>query len=574
MLLPNSIEKVMLDPGTTLRQAMEVIDRAPHVGAPSGIALVVDGSRKLLGVVTDGDLRRAILEGLELNVSVDKIMTKRPVTIGQELSARMKLDEVSRRVREISADRKSPVKIDQVVVVDDSHRAVDIVNFFDLWRQSEPKSRQLAVMGLGYVGLTLAVSLADVGFDVIGVDAEEKVVEMLQARTPNIHEVGLESLLNFHLDKNLRITRGAEDFTADVYIICVQTPVNRQRKPIFTHIDRAARGVARLLKEDDLVIIRSTVPVGTTRNRLLPIIERESEMVGGRDFYLAMAPERTVAGSALRELRELPQIIGGLDRNSSELATSLFKTLTSTIVNVDTLESAELVKLIDNTYRDVNFGYSNEIALVCDGLGLDSIKIIRAANEGYPRNRIPLPSPGVGGVCLRKDPYIFLHSTLDKKFEPRIIAAARSVNELMVDEILDKIEEFGRTYHRTRRMKVFILGFAFKGVPETSDTRDSVTLDLVAKLLKRKSNLFGFDPVVKPEEIEKASVRSASVEDGFRGADCVAIMNNHPLFSSLDIYPLLESMNKPAFFFDGWGIYEKEAIEKVPNIIYGRIGSP
>jgi len=185
-----------------------------------------------------------------------------------------------------------------------------------------------------------------------------------------------------------------------------------------------------------------------------------------------------------------------------------------------------------------------------------------------------LPSPGVGGVCLRKDPYIFLYYTLEKKFEPRIIAAARSVNELMVDEIFEKIEEFGRTYHRTaRRMKVFILGFAFKGVPETSDTRDSVTLDLVAKL-KRKSNLFGFDPVVKPEEIEKESVRAASVEDGFRGADCVAIMNNHPLFSSLDIYPLLESMNKPAFFFDGWGIYEKEAIEKVPNIIYGRIGSP
>ncbi len=565
----------MLDSGKTLRQAMEVIDRAPHVGAPSGIALVVDGTRKLLGVVTDGDLRRAILEGLKLDVSVDNIMTKRPVTVRQELSARMKLDEVSSRVREISADRKAPVRIDQVVVVDDSHRVVDIVNFFDLWRQSEPKSRQLAVMGLGYVGLTLAVSLADAGFDVIGVDADEKVIEMLQARTPNIHEVGLGPLLNFHLDKNLRITRGTQDFTADVYIICVQTPINRERRPIFSHIERAARGVARLLKEDDLVIIRSTVPVGTTRNRLLPIIERESEMVGGRDFYLAMAPERTVAGRALRELRELPQIIGGLDRTSSELATNLFKTLTSTIVNVDTLESAELIKLIDNTYRDVNFGYSNEIALVCDELGLDSLKIIRAANEGYPRNMIPLPSPGVGGVCLKKDPYIFMYSVRDKKYEPRIIAAARSVNELIVDQIFEKIQDFNRTYHRSgKRMKVFILGFAFKGVPETSDTRDSVTLDLVAKLLKGRSNLFGFDPVVRPEEIEKASVRSTSVEAGFKGADCIAIMNNHPLFSGLDIYPLLESMNKPAFFFDGWGIYEKEAIEKVPNVIYGRVGSP
>ena len=572
--MATNIENILIDSDATLRMVMEVIDTAPHKGSAPGIALVVNESKKLLGVVTDGDLRRAILTGSTLDSPVEKIMNRDPITVNINLSSSKMLDDISTKVREISAQRKGKFKIDQVVIVDDSNCVIDVVSFFDIWRRSELKSRQIAVIGLGYVGLTLAVSMADVGYKVIGVDSDRSVVEKLNSKIPHIHEVGLESILNFHLGKNLRISSTVAKEESDVYTIAVQTPINKEGEPVLSHIEGAARYVGEMLKIDDLVIVRSTVPVGATRKNILPILEEKSGLTGGTDFSLAMAPERTTAGHALKELRELPQIIGGLDTNSSELATTLFKRLTPTIVNVEALEVAELIKLIDNTYRDLTFAYSNEIALICDKFGFDAFGIIRAANEAYPRNRIPVPSPGVGGVCLTKDPYILMHASRAIGYDPMLIQTARKVNESMIDHVISKIENFSQ-FHGKRfdGMKIFIIGFAFKGIPETSDTRDSSTLDLVSKLLPLKSKLYGYDPIVPKDRIADLSVIPVSIENGFKGADCVLIMNNHQSYNNLDIYPLLTSMNKPAYFFDGWNVFSKDTIGMVPSIVYGTISS-
>ena len=407
--MPN-IEPILVARGTALKKAMEVIDAAPHKGAVAGIALVVDKNKKLLGIVTDGDIRRALLKGASLSLAVDGIMTKEPITVNTKLSASQMLSEVSEKIKERSAKKKESVKIDKLIVVDDSNRVVDVVSFFDVWRRSEVKFRQIVVVGLGFVGLTLAVSLADVGYRVVGVDVSKKVVESLNKGLPHIHEVGLDSLLSFHIGKNLIVKNGIEQPEGDVYVLCIQTPVDERKRPMLRHLEEATKAVGKVLKRDDLVIVRSTVPVGTARNAMLPILERESKLVAGRDFSLVSAPERTVAGRALKELRELPQIIGGIDNTSRELAANIFRKLTTTIVSVESPEAAELIKLIDNTYRDVTFAYANEVALICDGFGLDANRIVRAANEGYVRNRIPVPSPGVGGVCLKKDPYIFMNT--------------------------------------------------------------------------------------------------------------------------------------------------------------------
>lgn len=569
-----NIDPILVPLGISLKEIMKVIDEAPHRGSVAGIALVIDENRKLLGVVTDGDVRRALLKGASMSSKVDAIMTKEPITVNAKLSPSQMLSELSEIIRERSAKKKGPSSVEKLIVVDDANRVVDVVPFFDVWRRSEVKFRQIVIVGLGFVGLTLAVSLADVGYKVIGIDTNKKVVESLSKGIPHIHEVGLDSLLSFHINKNLVVRESLTQPEGDVYILCIQTPVDEEKRPKLQFLEDAAKAVGRVLKRDDMVIVRSTVPVGTTQNVILPILRKESGLSEGKDFSLVSAPERTVAGRALKELRELAQIIGGIDSTSRELASNIFRKLTPTIVSVESPEAAELIKLVDNTYRDVTFAYANEIALVCEGLGLDANKIVKAANEGYIRNRIPVPSPGVGGVCLKKDPYIFMNTLAKTGYAPKLVKVAREINESMVRHILAKMNRFyDRAGKKVLYSKIFILGFAFKGVPETSDTRDSTTIDLVKDLLPAGAKLYGYDPVVPVEEISSFGVTPASIKEGFKGADCVMIMNNHESYAKLDIYSLLATMKKPAYFFDGWSLFEKEAVERVNSVTYDSVSS-
>lgn len=570
-----NIDPILVSPGTTLKRVMEVIDEAPHKGAVAGIALAVNNERKLLGVVTDGDVRRALLKGATMSSKVDEIMTKEPITVNSKLSASQMLSELSEKIRERSAKKKGSVKVEKLIVVDDVNHVVDVVSFFDVWRRSEAKFRQIVVVGLGFVGLTLAVSLADAGYKAVGIDTNRKVVENLGKGSPHIHEVGLESLLSFHIGKNLVVKSSIDQSEGDVYVLCIQTPVDEEKRPKLRYLEEATHAVGKVLKRDDMVIVRSTVPVGTTRNIVLPILEKESGLSAGRDFSLVSAPERTVAGRALRELRELPQIIGGIDNTSKELAANIFRKVTPTIVTAESPEAAELIKLIDNTYRDVTFAYANEVALICDRFGLDATRIVRAANEGYIRNRIPVPSPGVGGVCLKKDPYIFMTTASLTGYAPKLVKVAREINEGMVDHVMAKVSKFyDRAGKKIQDSKIFLLGFAFKGIPETSDTRDSTTLDLVTELVPTGARLYGYDPVVSTDEIASFGVAPCSVREGFKDADCVMIMNNHDSYAKIDIYALLAAMRKPAYFFDGWSLFDKEAIERVQGITYDSVSSP
>lgn len=566
------VEHLFVTEDTTIRKTMEVIDEAPHKGAPSGIALVVDKSEKLLGIVTDGDIRRATLKGVNLDTPVGDIMVKDPVTVEKGLSSGEMLDLVLKKVRE--SPRLRGAKVEKIVVVDERGRAVDVVSFFEIWRKSEIKTREVCIIGLGYVGLTLAASLSDVGFRIIGVDHNRKILESLKRGEPHVHEVGLEPLMKYHLNKTFLLKPDLEKSESDVYIICVETPVDGNKKPVLDYLERATISVGRVLKKDDLVILRSTVPIGSCRNFVLPILERESGLVGGKDFYLAFAPERTIEGKALEELRKLPQVIGGLDKTSIELASKLFRELAPTIVTVESLEAAEMVKLINNTYRDLTFAYANEIAVICDKLGLDATKLIEAANEGYPRGNVPLPSPGVGGACLTKDPYIFIDAARRAGYEPKLVKAARKINEYMPSLVAEKILGFCRSNKKNlRAAKVFLIGFAYKGRPETADMRFSPTLDLL-EALKRAGvkRIYGYDPVVPVSEIKKLGVVPCNLKRGFEKADCAIIMNNHESYSNIRIHPLLNSMRKPGLLFDGWHIFSKEIVAPINGIVYETFG--
>jgi len=559
-----NIKPILVTKDFTIRQTMKVIDEAPHKDAPAGIALVVDETNKLLGIVTDGDIRRATLKNINLDSPIETIMTTNPVVVDKKLSSSEMLDIVLKRTRE-----RRGLKIDKIIVTDEEGRVDDIISFFDVWRKSEIKTREVCIVGLGYVGLTLAASLSNVGFRIIGVDHNEKIVEMLRQGKSHIHEVGLESLLEYHLNKTFFIKPDLERSESDVYIICVETPIDENNVPIMKPLEKATTSIGKVLKKDDLVIVRSTIPIGICRHTVLPILEKESGLTRGRDFFLAFAPERTIEGKALEELKTLPQIVGGLDKISVELASKLFRELAPLIISVDSLESAELVKLVNNTYRDLKFAYANELALICDKLGLDTVKLIRAANEGYLRGGISVPSPGVGGICLKKDSYIFMNS-VKEIYSPLLVRDARKINELMPLHIAQKIYNF--VSKEPSKTKIFIIGFAFKGQPETADMRESSTLDLLKHLRIFKFTIHGYDPVVPREEIEKLELIVCDLEQGFDKADCVLIMNNHESYSKIDIYSLLNRMNRPGLFFDGWHIFSKEIIERVDGITYEGLG--
>lgn len=568
-----TIRNILVLKEATIRKVMEVIDAAPHRGAPAGMALIVDKANMLLGVVTDGDIRRATLRNVPLDSPVKKIMTKDPITVTKGLTSGEMIDTVLKKVQE--SRRLRGFKVDKIVVVDDRGRVDDVVSFFEVWRKSEIKTREVCIVGLGYVGLTLAASLADVGFRIIGIDHNKKILGDLKRGKPHVQEVGLDPLLKYHLNKTFLLKPDLEKSESDVYVICVETPITKQRVPVTKYLERAAASVGKVLKKDDLVVVRSTVPVGTCRNFVLPILERESGLAGGKDFYLAFAPERTVEGIALEELRKLPQVIGGLDKTSIELASKLFRELAPTIVTVDTMEDAEMVKLVNNTFRDLTFAYANELALICDKLGLDAVKLIEAANEGYPRGHVPVPSPGVGGACLSKDPYIFIGAAKKKGYEPVLVKHARRINESMPAYVAKKVSRFCESARKKLPgAKVFIIGFAFKGRPETADMRFSPTLDLLGLLRKAGvKRIYGYDPVVPSAEIRKLGATVCDLKRGFEKADCVLIMNNHESYTKMNIYPLLNRMKRPGLFFDGWHLFSKEAVARVKGITYKGLGA-
>lgn len=545
---------------------MERIDSGPRQTppAPWGMAIIMDGDQ-LLGIATDGNIRRAILQGKSLEEPIRSIMTVDPLRIHQG-TPRAMLIELNEQVR-IRGESES--KYHHILVLDDKDHLVDAITPFELWRQSDVRIKTVAVIGLGYVGLTLALTLNEFGIRVIGIDTNEEVLGKLRNRTPHFFERGLDALLKKHANTLLTFCNTLKKEETDIFVICVGTPVDEQGNVLTKFLEEAILHVGRVLKPHDLVILRSTVPIGTCRSIVIPILEKESLLSAERDFFVAFAPERTVEGRALEELRTLPQIIGGFNKQSADITSQFFQIFTRTIVSVENLEEAEAVKLLNNTFRDISFGFANEVTQVLNLYGLNARNVIRAANEGYIRNTIPNPSPGVGGACLVKDPHIFTQSARAKGYEPKLPLAARTINESMIDFVVSKVNNFVQGSRKNPlSVKLFLMGIAFKGTPETSDLRFSTSVDILHRLQKTYPNIAIYDPVADQSDLEALGTVVGEPEKGFQKADAVLILNNHPSFADMDIFTLAATMNRPGLLFDPWGAYTREQLSELEGIAY------
>ena len=342
--------------------------------------------------------------------------------------------------------------------------------------------RTICIVGLGYVGLTLAVAMAEVGFRVVGVECRSDVVTELREGKPHFYEPKLPEALRRLLQMgDLTIhTEIPPEVSPNVYIVTVGTPLGDKGQVRLDMVEDAVQAVADHSVDNALVVMRSTLRLGTTSDIVAPILA-----ASGKNFDIAFCPERTVEGQALSELRYLPQIVGGMSHTASLRAAAVFQFLTPTVVRVSEPETAEMIKMIDNTHRDVSFAFSNEIARACDAAGVSAVDVIRAGKLGYPRTNLYMPGP-VGGPCLSKDPHILSEGLRKFGVDLEIAPTARHLNERQPSEIAALLVRLVRGFGGfSTAPKISLLGLAFKGRPITDDLRGTMATPIFAALQER-----------------------------------------------------------------------------------------
>jgi UDP-N-acetyl-D-mannosaminuronic acid dehydrogenase len=427
--------------------------------------------------------------------------------------------------------------------------------------------KNVGVVGLGYVGLTLAVTLARKGFTVHGVDTSPAVLDALGKGRPHLFEPGVEEGVRAFLGERLHVGSALPQGGVDAAIICVSTPVNPDTQaPELGNLRAAARHVAERCASDTVVIVRSTVPVGASRSIVLP----ELLARWGR-ARLAFAPERTIQGQALRELEELPQVVGGLDGDGRGAAAALFARVTTRVVEVSSLEAAELVKLVNNCHTDLIYSYGNEVALMAERWQLDPLEVIRAANLEYPRP--DLAKPGfVGGACLSKDPYILISASRAAGYTPWLVGQARGLNEHLPVHVAERLIGMIRQARGSAEgARLAVLGWAYKGWPPTDDMRGTPIVSMLPLFRAAGLELRGHDYLVAAEVIRGLGAEPVTPEAAFDGADAVLVITNHPEYAKLDLGRLLPGLRRPAVLYDCWRILDEETVRGA-GVSYAGIG--
>jgi UDP-N-acetyl-D-mannosaminuronic acid dehydrogenase len=369
---------------------------------------------------------------------------------------------------------------------------------------------KILVIGTGYVGLPTAILLAEAGHDVIGVDIRKEVVDSINTGTSHIKESGIEDRLKKVVGRKLIAKQKPE--SGDVFIICVQTPMNKEtKKSDMSYIKSATNSITPYLKSGNLVILESTVPPKTTRKIVKKIIETETRLNVGEDIYLVYSPERLLPGNAFHELVHNSRIIGGINKRSSEKAKQVFSSFIKGPLEITDDLTAELVKLMENTYRDTNIALANELSLVAESLGIDINHAIKLANK-HPRVNIHKSGIGVGGHCLPKDPWFIVETDSSNT---NIIQWARKTNDSMPLRVVEKIKN---SVENIEKPRILLLGLTYK--PDCDDTRNSPALEILKILKQDGYDVVGLDPYLE-------NCKYTSIEESSVGVDCIALLVNH-----------------------------------------------
>ena len=408
------------------------------------------------------------------------------------------------------------------------------------------------IIGLGYVGLTLAVAAASSGIDVYGVEINPHIKECLKAGRAHFYEPGLDNLVRRCSGRTFHVVdRFPRDVDFDVWIITVGTPLKSETKePNFDYIKSALLQLKEIYSPGQLVILRSTVSVGTTRNVVLPFL---AQMCGRaeEEIMVSMCPERTLEGKAVDELRHLPQVVSGNSQRAVEAAQKLFRKMTPCVVEAESLEEAELIKLYCNTYRDMTFAIGNAFCMAAQEFQVNGSLAIEHANYGYGRSNIAKPG-FVAGPCLEKDAYILIHN-MPECDSKNFILAARKFNESLEDMVVDWVKK--KIGPPGEGKIVALSGMAFKGQPETSDLRGSSSVYIARKLQKAGYRMHLHDFAALPEEMEALGLGKCfgSLYGACEGARLLLVLNNHKKYASVGSHASLYYQKGGFEILDAWG---------------------
>ncbi len=442
----------------------------------------------------------------------------------------------------------------------------------------ENQTIQIALVGFGYIGTCIGAVLASRGFRVHGIDVRQKVVNALNQGEVLINEPGLAPMVSqaVQAQKLSASTDYAAIRQCDVVVVTVGTPLGKNYEPDTTDIVAATESILPHVQEGQIIILKSTVPPTVTEKVVKPILDRS-----GKRYHLAFCPERLAEGCAIVELGTIPVVVGGFDEDSAKLAAGFWEmSLGLKTIVVDNARTAELVKLADNLWIDLNVALANEIAILCDKLGVDALQVIGAANtlpKGAHQQHVNIlhPSIGVGGYCLTKDPWFVHHLGRQHGVELRIPVASRKTNDHMPDYSCDMIKGLIETSGRSLdHSKVAILGVAFKN--NTGDCRYTPTRPIIQFFEKSGCELVVCDPWVRDEEAR--AITHARLEanpmTAIQGADVVIFLTGHDEFKRMDMGQLMAVVKPGAIIVDGRNFFDRETIRrmKAAGLIYKGVG--
>lgn len=394
--------------------------------------------------------------------------------------------------------------------------------------------KKICVIGLGYIGLPTSAMFATHGCQVIGVDVNEKVVDALNRGEITIEEPYLDIMVQAAV-RSGHLKADTKPSEADAFIIAVPTPITEDKKADMSCVISATEMIVPYLKEGNLVILESTSPTGTVEELLVPILEKSGLKIG-KELYVGHSPERVLPGKILWELVNNNRIVGGINKESAEKIRDLYKIFVNGEIYLTTATTAEMCKTMENTYRDVNIALANELAKICEKVGINVWEVIKLCNK-HPRVNLHQPGPGVGGHCLAIDPWFIIEQNPDLA---KIIALSRQTNDSMPQHVLDRIDEVLKDIEGTK--KVTILGITYK--PNIDDIRESPIIKLIDLLDEREDyEISVYDPHLKTHKYQAKDLIDAS-----KNSDLIILAVNHDDFNNLPLRDMARVMRNRNFF--------------------------
>lgn len=432
---------------------------------------------------------------------------------------------------------------------------------------------RVCIFGLGRIGLPISLVCADSGFQVIGIDINEELINSIRKGKIAFNEPGLEKLLKKHLNKNFIPKLPDEDISNDIkkaeYImIAVGTGFARYPdKPNLSKLFSIIEQITNIGIKNKTIILRVTLPIGTS-DEIIKTIEKKTSLKAGKDFFFAFVPERIMEGKAVEEEKKLPKIIGAYSSEDFKKVNSFFKKIGGETVKVSNPKTAEFIKLIDNSWRNNRFAFANELSFLADANNIDVIEAINSANKGYKRNQIPIPGP-VSGYCLGKDPYLlelaFAEIAKQRGFNS-VWYIGRRANDWLYEKIIEEI----------KGKKILIAGLTFK--ENIDDFRYSHSIEIIKKLLNKKNySIYVTDPFLDkntytrlPKDLEQKVKKYDSIKKAIKDVDTIILAVRHNEYQNINWDLLLRETKKPIEMIDMWNMYPDLRYNK--KVIYKGFG--